>query len=122
VLKIVDKEIASYGSGSFKFAEDDYTVGEDDGVAIITVDRITGASGETSVSYQTSNGTATSGSDYTGASGTLTFKEGETRKHFEVEIKDDEISDAGETVNLALTNPTAGSSLATPSIATLTIE
>ncbi len=47
--------------------------GEADGSATITVD-LSGASAVTAtVGYATANGTATAGSDYTSASGTLTF-------------------------------------------------
>ena len=122
LLTIIDKEIATTGTGTIKFSSSSYSVDEGDGIAIIKVTRSNGRTGTVSVQYSTSNGTATAGSDYTATSGTLTFVPGESEKSFTVDIKEDSISDASENVNISLTNPTAGATLATPSVASLTIE
>ncbi|MCC7265231.1 MAG: hypothetical protein IT369_22215, partial [Candidatus Latescibacteria bacterium] len=58
------------------------------------------------VAYATANGTATSGSDYTAASGTLTFNAGETSKTVAISIAGDALSENDETINLNLSNPT----------------
>ena len=47
------------------------------GLAAFDVTLGSGATGPVTVSYQTENGTATAGSDYTSKSGTLTFASGE---------------------------------------------
>ena len=46
-------------------------VSGDPGTATITVNRVNGSEGAVAINYATSNGTATAGSDYTAASGTL---------------------------------------------------
>jgi hypothetical protein len=55
------------------------------------------------VSYATANGTATAGSDYTAASGTLTFTPGQTSKTITVAVKGDKVKEPDETffVNLS---------------------
>ncbi|HYV34585.1 MAG TPA: Calx-beta domain-containing protein [Gemmataceae bacterium] len=61
------------------------------------------------VAYATANGTATAGSDYQAASGTLTFAPGETSKMVTVLVKGDRLGEPNETffVNLsAATNAT----------------
>src|SRR5262249_17482611 len=72
--------------------------------------------------YATSNGTATAGSDYTAASGTLNFAAGETSKTFTVPILDDAAVETPETGNLVLSNPTGGASRGNVAAATLTIN
>ena len=57
------------------------------------------------VDYATSDGTATSGSDYTAASGTLTFSPGDTTKTVSVPVAADDIDEDDETFTLTLTNP-----------------
>ena len=64
------------------------------------------AAGTVTVQYATSNGSATAGADYTATSGMLTFAAGETRKTVSVAILDDAHDDGGETLILALSNPT----------------
>ncbi|KAF0249046.1 MAG: Endoglucanase, partial [bacterium] len=107
--------------GSLQFSSATYTVAENGGSATITVTRTNGTSGSVSVNYATSNGIATAGSDYTAATGTLTFANGVTSQTFTVPIIDDLIDEADETVNLTLSNPTGGATLGTPSTALLTI-
>ena len=58
------------------------------------------------VSYDTANGTATAGNDYTADSGTLAFNAGQTTKTLRVSIIDDDLHETDETFTLTLTNPT----------------
>ena len=62
-----------------------------------------------SVEYHTQDGTATAGSDYTAASGTLTFAPDAYSKTVLITVKDDNFEDSGETFQLVLSNPTGGS-------------
>ena len=57
------------------------------------------------VAYATSDGTATAGSDYTAASGTLTFAAGDTTRTVSVAVLDDAHDEDDETVTFALSNP-----------------
>jgi large repetitive protein len=57
-----------------------------------------------SVNYNTSNITALSGSDYTAASGAITFAAGETTKTITIAILGDTIAESTETFALNLTN------------------
>lgn len=74
------------------------------------------------MSYATSNGTATAGSDYTAMSGTLSWADGDTsNKTFYIPLLDDSSYEGDETVNLTLSNPTGLAILGSPSSAVLTI-
>ena len=66
------------------------------------------ASGTLTVDYATSDGTATAGSDYTAASGTLTFTAGESSKTIGVTVLDDSHDEGEETLTLRLSNPSGG--------------
>ncbi|HCV30925.1 MAG TPA: sodium:calcium exchanger, partial [Microcoleaceae bacterium UBA9251] len=108
-------------TGTFNFSDADYTVNENGKFATITVTRTDDINGVASVDYNTSNGTANAGSDYTATSGTLNFAIGETSKTFTIEIIDDTLVEGDETVNLRLISPTNGADLGTISTAVLTI-
>ncbi|KQV83523.1 S-layer family protein [Rhizobacter sp. Root1221] len=83
----------------------DVTVNEAAGTATFTV-TLSAASGQTvAVGYNTSNGTATAGSDYTAASGTLTFAPGVTTQTITVNIINDTATEASETFNVNLLTP-----------------
>ena len=71
------------------------------------------------VDYRTRDGTATAGSDYTAASGTLRFAPGETGKTVTVDVHDDVHDEGEETLELVLSGP-AGAELERP-VATGTI-
>ena len=68
----------------------------------VTLDRERHAA--VTVDYATSDGTATAGSDYTAASGTLTFAAGETSKTVSVAVLDDSHDEGSETMTLTLSN------------------
>ena len=57
------------------------------------------------VAYATTAGTATAGSDFTAASGTLVFAPGETSKTVPVPIVGDTVGEPDETFTLTLSNP-----------------
>ena len=57
------------------------------------------------VRYRTVDGTATAGSDYTAASGTVTFAPGETRKTVNISIIDDSVEDSGGNVLCGAVKP-----------------
>ena len=118
-ITIVDDEVPQ--PGQFRFSNATYSVTENGGQITITVQRINGSDGAVSVNYATSNGSATAGSDYTAAAGTLNFTNGETSKTFTIAITDDASFEGNETVNLALTSPTGGATLGSPASAVLTI-
>ncbi|WP_166825837.1 choice-of-anchor M domain-containing protein [Thalassoroseus pseudoceratinae] len=92
-------------AGQVEFENTSYSVDEDAGTASIDVIRTGGSDGRITVDYATSDGTATADSDYTSASGTLVFLDGETRKTITVPILDDVVGEGNETVNLALSSP-----------------
>jgi Calx-beta domain/FG-GAP-like repeat len=58
------------------------------------------------IAYATSNGTATAGSDYQAASGTLTFAPGQTSKTINVLVKGDGLPEPNETFVVDLSSPT----------------
>ena len=72
-----------------------------------------------SVAYATADGTATAGSDYTAASGTLVFAPGQTSKTVDVPILGDTAYEPDESFTLTLSNPvnaTLGAATATGAI------
>ena len=70
---------------------------------VVTLSRARAA--QTTVAYATSDGTATAGSDYTAASGTLTFAAGETEHTVSVPVLNDALDEGSETLTLTLSNP-----------------
>ncbi|MDH3816288.1 MAG: aggregation factor core protein MAFp3, isoform C, partial [Acidobacteriota bacterium] len=108
-------------TGSMQFDMAAYSVAENGTSVTITVTRTGGDFGAASVNYATSNGSATAGSDYTAATGTIDFADGDAvAKTFNIPITDDTTWEGDETVNLSLTTP-GGATLGAPSSAVLTI-
>jgi len=79
-----------------------------------TITRSGTATGNLSVSYATSDGTASSASDYTSTSGTVTFLPSETTKPIPVPTTSDSVAEGDETVTMTLSGASAGSTIATP--------
>ncbi len=69
--------------------------------------------GGVTVNYSTANGTAIAGSDYTSASGKLTFAKGESSKTVLVPVLGDRVVEANEYFRVQLSNPTKGTKIAT---------
>ncbi|WP_406695704.1 Calx-beta domain-containing protein [Singulisphaera sp. Ch08] len=115
VLTIVDNE-----QSAVQFNAATFSVNERAGTATITVTRNSGV-GTLTVGYLTSNGTAQAGTNYTSASGQLTFSAGQTTRTFTVPILNDNLASGDKVVNLTLVNPSQGI-LGAPSTAVLTIQ
>ena len=71
-----------------------------------TVSLSAASSQQVTVDYATSGGTAASGTDFTAASGTLTFVASETSKTVNVATTDDSADEDDETFTLTLSSPT----------------
>jgi chitinase len=72
------------------------------------------------VTYATANGTAMSGSDYVGKTGTLVIPAGQTQATFNVRVNGDTLAESDETFTVRLTSATAGLQLS-PAEAVITI-
>jgi len=108
-------------AGTLQFGAPTYSVNENIGQATISVKRTGGSNGPISVEYATVAGSATSGSDYDDAGGTLSWGDGDTAdKTFTVAIKDDSLNELNETINLNLSKVSGGAALGNAS-AVLTI-
>lgn len=71
-----------------------------------TVTKTGGTAFTHAVNYATSSGTATSGTDFTAKSGTLTFTSGQTSQTFSVTTTDDSTVESAETFNVTLSGAT----------------
>ena len=110
------------GTPTVSFALSSFGGVEGVNTATITVTRAGDPSVPFSVNYATSDGTATSGSDYTAATGTLNFAAGQMTRTFTIPVANDTAVESAETVNLTLSAPTGGVNLGTRSTAALVID
>ena len=93
-------------AGPPAIAISDATVQEAEGAVLVFTATLSHASSRTvTVDYATSDGTAVAGSDYTAASGTLTFNAGDTSQTVQVTVLTDSEDESQETLTLTLSNP-----------------
>jgi Calx-beta domain/RTX calcium-binding nonapeptide repeat (4 copies) len=107
-------------TSSIEFAAATRSINENAGTATISVKRTGDTSQTSQIQYATSDGTAIAGSDYTAATGTLTFAAGETAKTLTIAIRNDNTAEPSETLQITLTNA-VGSLLGTQKQMALTI-
>ena len=98
------------------------SVAENAGNAYLTVslDQAVATGDSVAFSLSTTNGTATSGSDFTAPAATLTFAPGEQNKDITVPISNDSLVESDETFTVTIT-PTTGNVTGAASTATVTI-
>jgi len=108
-------------AGSFQFSSATSSISEDAVNVLLTVTRTGGAASGPTVQYSTGGGTATAGQDYRSATDTLTFGANETSKTVTLTIVNDAIDEPDETFNVALSNPTGGATLGSPTVSQVTI-
>lgn len=94
---------ANGGSGTVSVSSPTYTVAQNAGAAIITVNRTGGSAGAASVWYATANKTAIAGTDYTAERGVLRWANSEsTAKTFSIPISNAKPFSGTKTLALAL--------------------
>ncbi|WP_284618950.1 Calx-beta domain-containing protein [Aquabacterium humicola] len=93
-------------SGTPQIAVSDRVVDEASGTAQFFVTLNRPSTGTVSVQYTTADDTATAGSDYTAASGSLSFAAGETVKTVTVNLLNDPAAEVDEYFRLQLSNAT----------------
>lgn len=120
-VSITDDEVAPI-PGSLRFSSAAYSLGEGAGSVALTVNRVSGSDGAVAVNFATSNGTATSGSDFTAQVGTLNWDAGDaSARTISVPVLDDAQVESTEAFTVTLSAPTGGATLTTPSSATVSI-
>ncbi|MCU1268107.1 MAG: peptidase and in, kexin, sedolisin [Acidobacteria bacterium] len=114
-----------FNSAVFSISEGPPAAGATARTASIVVTRSGDSTTTVSVDFATSDGTgptpASQRTDYTTASGTITFAPGQTTRSFSVPIIDDGYVEQTETVNLSLSNA-VGADLGSPNQAVLSID
>ncbi len=91
------------------FSASDFYVNENDGTATITLTRSNNIGTSVQVQYRTgTNGSATLGSDYTAANGTVTFNPSQTTRTFTVPIINDSSVELDETISLHIVGVSNG--------------
>lgn len=113
--------IRVFGADVFAFQPASYSVVENVGTLQLTVKRIGDLNGTASVNYNLVNGTATSPSDFTAASGTLTFADQVDTATITVTIVNNAVSEPTESFTAVLSSPSAGFALGANSTATISI-
>ncbi len=117
-------DIALYSGGQIEFSAAAYQTSEDAGTVTITANRVGGSNGATSASYTTTDGSAVAGTDYTAASGTLSWENGDAAaKTFTVAIHDRGITNGGSVrFSVVLLGSSGTGTFGTPAAATVTIN
>ena len=106
--------------GTLQLAATSFDAGEGTTVNVI-VTRSGGSAGVATVDYATADGTAEAGSDYTGASGTLTWADGVSgNMTISIPITDDGVDEPPEAFTVTLSNA-SGATLGANSSATVNI-
>ena len=121
--------VAIAGSGSaphataLQLSASAYQVAQSAGERTVTVNRTGSSKGAVSTAYATSNGTAKAGTDYTAASGTLNWTDGDAApKTFKVSISNASPFSGSKSFSVALSDPHGGAMLGSPSSAAVTIN
>lgn len=96
------------GGSIFEFDRVQYDTREDYGYRSIYIKRSGDVSQAASVTFSTSDGTASAGSDYVAKSGTITFAPGERTKHVDIALINDYELEPVETLTVSLSSPSGG--------------
>jgi hypothetical protein len=126
-LKIIDtlgavSTATSTSAGRLEFASNTYSVSKSLSYVSISINRVGGSQGVISVTYSSANGTAVSGTNYTGTQNTISWADGDTQsKTFNIAILQDAQQTSDKSFTVSLSNPTAGAQLGTLNSTTVQI-
>jgi formate/nitrite transporter FocA (FNT family) len=105
------------------FSPASYDVTEGTTLQNVTVTRMGSLAGALSVDYETADGTAFAGQDYTAKSGSLTLASGKSSATIAIPISNDAYDEAPEEdFTITLSNPSAGAFLGSASVADVNIH
>jgi chitodextrinase len=108
--------------GALAFVNASASVQETAGTVQLSVRRSNSTGGAVTVAYSTTDGSANAGSDYTTASGTLTWTAGDgSDKSITIVLRDDTSVESSEEFLVTLSDPTGGAQLGSIPKATVTI-
>lgn len=119
---ILDDEVAP---GEFLFSQASYTALENSTnvqVVIVRTNGFTATGGPVSVTFVTSNNTASSGVHYTGVTNIVNFTNSQTSATVQVTILDNAIVDGNKVLDLLLLNPAGGATVLVPSVPLTIVE
>ena len=114
-LTILDNDVA------LSFTAPAYVVSETAGIVNLGVQRLNGTNGTVTVNFQTLNGTAIAGTNYTADSRTLTFSPGETLKTVGIAVQHDPRVTGNLSFSAILSNASPGVQLTAPNPTTIII-
>ena len=117
VLQIINTEVQQVA-----FSQSAYTVDDTDTEAVVTLVRTGGTNGIITVNFNTSNGSAMAGVNYTATSETVTDADGVVTNTVAIPLLPPSGLTTNQTVKLTLSAPTGGAALGSPSQAILTIR
>jgi hypothetical protein len=117
VLDIINTEVQQV-----EFAQSTFTADDTDTEAVVTLVRTGGTNGTVTVNFNTSNGSAQAGVNYTAISTNVAFPDGVLTNTVAIPLIPPSGLITNQTIKLALSNPTGGASLGSPSQAVLTIQ
>lgn len=106
--------------GTFQFTTALYSVREGSGDAALTVSRSNGSTGEITLQYAITAGSATLDTDFTGETGTIVFADKQTSKVITINVRNDALVENDETLTVRITD-VGRAAIGTPATATVTI-
>jgi hypothetical protein len=108
--------------GTVQHDDGSVALSESDNFGVFLVRRTGGAVVAASVDHARTGGTATPGVDFSYGGGTESWGVGDlSTESFTVNLDEDTLDEPNETIVVALSNPSAGTALGSPSILTITI-
>ncbi len=112
-VTITDDDAAAAATpGQIAFAAGTANAAENAANVLLMVQRTGGGDGNVTVTWALSAGTAAAGTDYSPASGTLTWLDGDVAaKSISVSLVDDTINESSESFSVVLSSPTGGATL-----------
>jgi len=121
-LTVANFRASVVGPGTLRMSAPTQSVSESVGTAQVSVTRTGGSAGAVSVDYVTSDGSATAGTDYTFATGTLNWADGDSAaKQIPVPVAGNSVVDASRTFTVTLSNVLGGATLGAPDNTVVTI-